>query len=62
MEIAQELMKVLETEDVAVFMEASHMCVLIRGVEDQGSTTITTSFNGKFKEDKNRMEFLSLIK
>lgn len=62
MEIAQELMKVLKTEDVAVFIEASHMCVLIRGVEDQGSTTITTSFNGKFKEDKNRMEFLSLIK
>ena len=62
MEIAQELMKVLETEDVAVFMEASHMCVLIRGVEDHGSTTITTSFNGKFKEDKKRLEFLSLIK
>ena len=62
MEIAQELMRVLETEDVAVFIEASHMCVLIRGVEDQESTTITTSFNGKFKEDKSRLEFLTLIK
>ena len=62
MEISNELKKVLHTEDVAVFIEASHMCVLLRGVEDYGSTTVTTSFRGKFKEDKYRSEFLSLIR
>lgn len=61
-EIANELKKVLGTEDVAVYIDASHMCVLLRGVEDHGSTTITTSFSGKFKEDKYRSEFLGLIK
>ena len=61
-EIAMELKKVLNTEDVAVFIEASHMCVLIRGVEDHGSTTITPSFGGKFIEESKRNEFLNLIR
>jgi GTP cyclohydrolase IA len=61
-EIALELKKVLNTDDVAVFIEASHMCVLIRGVEDHGSTTITTSFSGKFLEESKRNEFLGLIR
>lgn len=61
-QIAEELKKVLQTEDVAVMIEAEHMCVSTRGVEDQGAVTISTSFHGKFREDQTRNEFLKYIR
>lgn len=61
MQIANELKAILETEDVAVVIDAKHMCVSIRGVEDSSSTTITSSFSGKFKQEFLRKEFLSFI-
>ncbi len=61
-QIAEELIKILDTEDVAVFIESTHFCVTMRGVEDDHSSTITTSFQGKFKNDQRRNEFLSLIR
>ena len=60
-QIAEELKRVLKTEDVAVLIDAKHMCVSLRGVEDEASSTITTSFNGIFAEDSVRREFLTYI-
>ena len=60
-QIADELKRVLETEDVAVVIEASHLCVTVRGVEDEHSTTTTSSFHGKFENPEVRKEFLFYI-
>nr|WP_026209651.1 GTP cyclohydrolase I FolE [Cytophaga aurantiaca] len=62
MQIANELKKILNTEDVAVVIDAKHLCVSMRGVKDESSTTITASYSGKFKEDSVKNEFLSHIK
>lgn len=61
-QIAEELKQILDTDDVAVFIESTHFCVTMRGVEDDHSSTITTSFHGKFKNDQRRNEFLNLIR
>ena len=61
-QIAHELKEVLETEDVAVMIDARHLCVSMRGVKDTDSTTITAHYSGKFKEESVRNEFLTLIK
>jgi len=61
-EIAQEMMKVLETEDVAVMIEADHLCIRSRGVNDVNSKTVTSSFNGRFNEHETSNEFLKSIK
>ncbi|MDN3493365.1 GTP cyclohydrolase I FolE [Winogradskyella bathintestinalis] len=47
-QIANELKTVLETEDVAVIIDAKHLCVSSRGVQDDTSTTITTFYGGEF--------------
>ncbi len=61
-QIAEELKKVLETEDVAVVVDSAHMCVITRGVKDVNSSTVTTSYHGKFKDASVRDEFLQHIK
>lgn len=60
-QIAEELKSVLGTEDVAVIIEAAHMCVSIRGIKDDHSSTTTSSFNGKFINKENRQEFLAYL-
>jgi GTP cyclohydrolase IA len=60
-QIAQHLREVLGTEDVAVMIDASHLCVSMRGIQDQGSTTVTSEFGGRFKEDRYRNEFLKIV-
>ena len=56
-------MKFTDAEGVAVLFEASHMCMVMRGVEKVGSVTCSTSFLGKFETDAAlRNEFLTLIK
>ena len=53
---------ILETEDVAVYMKATHFCVKCRGIKDSNSYTVTSAFGGVFLEDREtRKEFLSLI-
>ena len=47
-QIANELKTVLETEDVAVIIDAKHLCVSSRGVQDDTSTTLTTYYGGEF--------------
>jgi GTP cyclohydrolase IA len=61
-QIAEELMNVLDTPNVAVLIEAEHLCVSIRGIQDVGSSTISSHFSGKFEEENTRNEFLRLIK
>lgn len=62
MQIANELKESLHTEDVAVIIEADHLCVASRGVSDVNSSTITSNYNGKFMNDNIRKEFLTHIK
>lgn len=53
---------ILETEDIAVVLSATHYCVKARGVQDASSVTITSKLGGKFKEVPDlRSEFMSLI-
>ncbi len=60
-QIAEELKKVLNTEDVAVLLDAEHMCVCSRGVQDVNSSTITSHYSGKFSDEKTREEFLRYV-
>ncbi|MFN8397575.1 MAG: GTP cyclohydrolase I FolE [Bacteroidia bacterium] len=61
MQIANHLKEALGTEDVAVLIEAEHMCVSMRGVEHSGVVTVTSEYSGAFKEDAKRNEFLRLV-
>jgi GTP cyclohydrolase I len=61
MQIANELKRVLKTEDVAVMLDASHMCVSMRGIEDDSSSTVTSSFSGAFRKDSMQQKFMAQI-
>ena len=60
-QIANELREVLKTDDVAVVIDAQHMCVQSRGIQDTSSSTITSYYGGKFAEDGTKKEFLSYL-
>src|SRR3989338_3215240 len=61
-QIADAINGVLKPKGVAVVMEASHMCMMMRGVEKEDSKTITSSVLGAFRKNrKTREEFLKLI-
>ncbi|WP_247235185.1 GTP cyclohydrolase I FolE [Telluribacter sp. SYSU D00476] len=60
-QIANELKEALQTEDVAVVIDAKHMCVHSRGIQDTGSSTITAYYGGKFKNEDTKSEFLRHI-
>jgi GTP cyclohydrolase IA len=59
-QVADCLVHVLGTQDVAVHINAKHYCVVSRGIEDHSSTTITSDLRGAFRDDsRTRAEFLS---
>ena len=61
-QIAQALQELLKPKGVAVVTEAYHLCMMMRGVQKQNSTTVASCMLGAFKEDyKTRSEFLNLI-
>ncbi len=60
-QIAEELQHTLQTKDVAVYIDARHMCVQARGIEHQDSSTVTTAYNGRFLNESVRAEFLKAI-
>lgn len=62
-QIFHTLQFILETEDVAVMIDAKHYCVASRGVEDTGSSTVTSRLGGGFKSDPEvRSEFYQLAR
>jgi GTP cyclohydrolase I len=60
-QIVEDLKVALQTEDVACIVEAKHLCVITRGIEDINSTTITAEYSGKFKEAQVKSDFLNLL-
>ncbi len=61
-QIAQALRELLNPKGVAVVTEAYHLCMMMRGVHKQNSTTVASCMLGAFKEDnKTRAEFLNLV-
>ncbi len=62
-QVADALMQSLKPHGVAIVMEASHTCMMMRGVQKQNSTTVTSAMRGTFeKEARTRAEFMSLLK
>jgi GTP cyclohydrolase I len=61
-QIAEGLKKAIGTEDVAVLIDAVHLCVASRGIKDTNSSTITANYSGKFINEGTKNEFLALIK
>ncbi|NNE33466.1 MAG: GTP cyclohydrolase I FolE [Winogradskyella sp.] len=60
-QIANELKEVLETEDVAVVIDAKHLCVSSRGVKDDTSSTVTTYYGGEFNTPQKIVELQNYI-
>lgn len=61
-QVADAIQNLLNPHGVAVVMEASHLCMMMRGVEKQGSRTITSTVLGAFREDqRTRKEFFALL-
>lgn len=62
-QIAQSIDETLRPRGVAVMIDAEHLCMSMRGIKKQGSTTITTSFTGLFKDEPaEQARFLTLLR
>ncbi|TVP52698.1 MAG: GTP cyclohydrolase I FolE [Mongoliibacter sp.] len=62
MQIGNELKELLGSDDVAVVIDAHHMCVSSRGIQDVNSSTVTSFYSGKFESDENsKAEFMKYI-
>lgn len=62
LQIAEELQGSLNSEDVAVFIESKHFCVSTRGIQDRESSTVTTEYRGKFKDELTQQRFIDYFK
>ena len=60
-QIANALKEMLQTEDVAVLIDAKHLCVSSRGVNDVTSSTVTAHYSGQFSAESTRQEFLKYV-
>ena len=62
-QIAKSIDETLNPRGVAVMIEAEHMCMAMRGIQKQGSTTLTTTFTGSFKaEPAEQVRFMTMIR
>ncbi len=60
-QILESIKESLQPLGVAVVIEASHLCMMMRGVQKQNSVTTTSAFSGQFEKNETRSEFLKLI-
>lgn len=60
-QIAKDLQEALDTEDVAVIIDAKHLCVSSRGIKDDTSATVTAFYGGVFKQHKKIVELQNFI-
>lgn len=60
-QISDSLIELLQHDNVAVVIEADHLCVASRGIGDTNSMTVTSTFSGRFETDSIKNEFLALI-
>ncbi|WP_298536925.1 GTP cyclohydrolase I FolE [uncultured Algibacter sp.] len=60
-QIANELKKILDTEDIAVIIDAKHLCVSSRGIKDDTSATVTAYYGGLFKNSEKITELQNYI-
>lgn len=60
-QISEALKEVLQLNDVAVVVEADHLCIASRGIKDTNSITLTAQYSGQFENETIRQEFLSHI-
>ncbi len=61
-QIGEELKSCLGTEDVAVVIDAKHLCVSARGIKDNDSATVTSYYGGRFLNESTKREFLDYLK
>ncbi len=61
-QIADVIDRVLKPRGVAVLIEAEHMCMSMRGVQKQGSSTMTTRYTGLFNEPAEQVRFFTMVK
>ncbi len=60
-QIGEEIKRVLGIDDVAVLIDAKHLCVSSRGIKDESSATVTSFYSGKFSGEATKREFLQAI-
>ncbi|MGC9158385.1 MAG: GTP cyclohydrolase I FolE [Terracidiphilus sp.] len=61
-EIADAIQHAIEPQGVGVVIEARHLCMMMRGIEKQHSSTVTSAMVGCFRQKETRLEFLSLVR
>jgi GTP cyclohydrolase I len=61
-QIAETIQEVIEPQGVGVVVEARHLCMMMRGIEKQNSSTVTSAMVGCFRQKETRLEFLSLVR
>jgi GTP cyclohydrolase IA len=61
-QIADSIQEAIEPQGVGVIIEARHLCMMMRGIEKQHSSTVTSAMVGCFREKETRTEFLSLVR
>jgi GTP cyclohydrolase I len=60
-QIGEELKRILGSEDVAVIIDAKHLCVSSRGIKDESSATVTSFYSGKFNDEAVKREFFQYL-
>lgn len=60
-QIANEIREMTQSHDIAVVIEATHLCVSSRGIKDISSSTVTSSYSGNFENEDRKKEFLSYL-
>ena len=61
-QIADAIEEAVQPQGVAIILEAQHLCMMMRGVEKQNSSTVTSAMLGVFQKQNTRTEFLSLVR